>query len=70
MSEPELWPNEATSSDVGRAIQSCQQIAQRAADEAMDVLVEVAQDTIEALENLQSYLDDAAKTDPTDGDRG
>lgn len=70
MPESEPWPNEATSSAVARALADVQKIAQRAADEAIDVLVEVAQDTIEALENLKDYLDDAAQADPTDGDRG
>jgi hypothetical protein len=69
VADPELWPNEATSSDVGRAIQSCEEIAQRAANEGFGELVDVAQDAITALNDLTTQIDNTIGAQE-DGDGG
>ncbi|EOD66874.1 hypothetical protein [Amycolatopsis vancoresmycina] len=70
MPEPELWPNEATSSAVGRALTDVEAIARRAADEGFGELVDVAQDTIAALDDLATQIDATIDAQDEDGDRG
>jgi len=70
--ELELWPNEATSSAVGRALTDVEAIMQRASDEGHGSLRDVAEDAISALNDLMQEIDNTveAQEDTADGDHG